>query len=117
MSDKRPGDAEDPRIAGERSGGQLRQVPIVGRRQIVANFADLLFDEMVVVEQSLGGRCNATTLADRAGYGVICFEQNRFAVPQSYGVGSPGHRLRAVRLGGCEALGLLLETLDAEQLL
>src|SRR5439155_1420074 len=97
--------------------GKLRQVPIVGRRQIVANFADLLFDEMVVVEQPLGGRCNATTLADRAGDGAIRFEQNRFVVPQSYGEGSPGHRPRADRLGRCEALGMLLETLDAEELL
>jgi hypothetical protein len=76
MSDKGPGHAEDLRIAGERSGGQLRQLPIVARWQIVANFADLPFDEVVVVEQPLGGRCNGTIRADRVGDGAIRFEQN-----------------------------------------
>ena len=117
MSDKGPGHAEDLRIAGERSGGQLRQLPIVARWQIVANFADLPFDEMVVVEQPLGGRCNGTTRADRTCDGAIGFEQNRFVVPQSNGEGSPGRRPRGDGLGRCKALGMLLETLDTEELL
>jgi hypothetical protein len=85
VSDKGPGHAEDPRIAGERSGGQLRQLPIIAGRQIVANFADLPLDEVVIVEQPLGGRCNRVTRADRVCDGAIRFEQNRFVVLQTNG--------------------------------
>src|SRR3989475_10920095 len=117
MSNKGPGHAEDLRIAGERSGGQLRQLPIVAGWQIVANFADLPFDEVVVVEQPLGGRCNGTTLANRACNGAIGVEQNRLVVPQASGEGSPGRRPRGDGLGRCKTLGMLLETLDTEELL
>jgi hypothetical protein len=116
MSDKGPGHAEDPRIAGEGSGGQLRQLPIVARGQIVANFADLLLDEVVVVEQPLGGRCDGTTLADRVCDGAIGFEQNRLVVLHSSGERSPGHRPQGDGLGRREALGMLLETLETEEL-
>src|SRR5207244_10771061 len=72
---------------------------------------------MVVVEQPLGGRCNSTTRADRTCDGAIGFEQNRFVVPQSNGEGSPGRRPRGDGLGRCKALGMLLETLDTDELL
>ena len=117
MGDKGPGHAEDPRIAGEWSCGQLRQLPVIAGRQIVANFADLLFDEMVVVEQPLGGRGNGASLADRVGDGAIGFEQNRLVFPQPNGERSPRHRPRGDGLGRRKALGMLLETLDTEEFL
>jgi len=117
MGDKGPRHAEHPRISGERPGGQLRQLPIVAGRQIVTNLADLLVDEVVVVEQPLGGRCNRATLADRACDGAIRFEQNRLVVFQSSGERSPGRRPRGDGLGRRKALGMLLETLDTEELL
>jgi hypothetical protein len=117
MSDKGPRHAEHPRIAGERSGRQLRQLPVVTGRQIVTDLPDLLFDEVVVVEQPLGGRRNRTTLADRFGDGAIRFEQNRLVVLQARGEAAPGRRRRRDGLGRREALGMLLEALDTEELL
>ena len=50
VCDTGPRDAEDAGIADERTVGELRQLPIETRRQIAADFADLLLDQMVVVE-------------------------------------------------------------------
>ena len=59
VGDEGPGEAEHARIAGERTVGQLRQLPIVAGRQIGADFANLPFDEVIVVDQPLGGRRDA----------------------------------------------------------
>jgi hypothetical protein len=117
MGDKGPRHAEHPREAVERSGGQLRQLPVVAGRQIVANLADLLFDQVVVVEQPLGGRGDCATLADRFRDGAIRFAQSRLVVLQSSGQRSPGRRPRGDGLGRRKALGMLLEALDTEELL
>jgi hypothetical protein len=117
MRDESPGDAEDPRIAGERSVGQLRQLPVIAGRQIVADLADLLLDEVIVVEQPLGGRRDRPALPDRAGDGAIGVEQDRFVLLHPHGERPPAPRARGDRLRRCEALGMLLETLDAEELL
>ena len=117
MRDKGPRHAEHPRIAGERSGGQLRQLPVVAGRQIVANLADLLLDEVVVVEQPLGGRRDCATLADRFRDGAIRLEQNRLVVLQPCGKAAPGRRRRGDGLCRRKALGMLLEALDTEELL
>jgi len=69
VSDEGPCHAEHPRKAGERTSGQLRQLPVVAGRQIVADLADLLFDEVIVVEQPLGGRSDRTAFPDRGGGG------------------------------------------------
>ncbi len=55
MRDERPGNAEHPRIAGERPVGEFRQLAVVTGRQVVANLADLFFDEVIVVQQPFGG--------------------------------------------------------------
>ena len=81
MGDKGPGHAEDARIAGEGPGRELRQLTVVARRQVGANFADLLFDDVVVVEQPFGGGRDGGTGGDRFGDVAIRFEQNRFVFP------------------------------------
>jgi len=47
----RPGDTEHARVAREVAIRKFRQLPIEPRRQINANLADLLFDDVIVVEQ------------------------------------------------------------------
>src|SRR5438128_1208605 len=117
MRNEGPRDAEHPRISSERSVGQLRQLPIVAGRQIVTNFADLLFDKVVIVKQPLGGRRHRVPLAGRASDGAVCFEENRLVVLQPHREGSAGHRPRGRLLGRGKALGMLLQTFDAEKFL
>ena len=117
MRDEGPGEAEDARIAGERSRGQLGKLPVVGRRQIVTDLADLLLDEVIVVEQPFGGGGDRAALVDRAGDGAIRAEQSRFVLLQAGGERPPVRRSRGDGLGHRETLGMLLETLDAEELL
>jgi hypothetical protein len=85
MRDEGPGDAEDPWIASQRSVGQLRQLTIVAGRQVVADLANLLFDEVIVVEQPLAGRRDRTALPDRAGDRAIGAEQDRLVLLQPDG--------------------------------
>ncbi len=117
MGNEGPRDAEHPRISSERSVGQLRQLPIIAGRQIVTNFADLLFDEVVIVEQPLGGRRRGVPVTGRASDGAVCFEENRLVVPQPEREGSAGHRPRGNMLGRGEALAMLLQTFDTEEFL
>ena len=57
MGHEGPGHAEHAGIADQRTAAQLGKLAVVARRQVGADFADLLFDEMVVVEQPFrGGR-------------------------------------------------------------
>ncbi len=51
MGDKGPGYSEHPRIAGELSFGQLRQLAIIAVGLIIPDRADLRLDEVIVVEQ------------------------------------------------------------------
>ena len=50
VGNKRPGHTEHARIALKRSIPQLGQQSIEARRKILADLADLLFDEVVVIE-------------------------------------------------------------------
>ncbi len=56
MRDESPGDAEDPRIARERPGGQLGQLVIEFRRQVAADLPDLRFNDVIIVDQPLRRR-------------------------------------------------------------
>ena len=56
VRDEGPCQAEHSRITGERPIGQPRQLAVVAWRQVLADFANLLLDQMIVVEQPLGRR-------------------------------------------------------------
>ena len=117
VRDEGPGEAEDARIAGERPVGELRQLAVVAGRQVVADLADLLLDEVVVVEQPLGGRRDGAPFADRVGDGAIGGEQHARVVAEARPRAS-GRAIgpRGDALGRGQALGVLLEPLDAEEL-
>jgi hypothetical protein len=117
MRDEGPGHAENPRIPGERPAGELRQLAVVARRQIVADLAYLLLDQVVVVEQPLGGRRNGAPFAHRARDAAIGLKQYRLVFPEAYRERAPGDRSRGDALGRGQAFGMLLEALDAEELL
>src|SRR5271154_1888986 len=51
VGDECPGDAKHARIASQRAIGELGQLAIVPRRQILMDLPDLLFNHVVVVYQ------------------------------------------------------------------
>ena len=115
MRDERPGDAEYARIALQRPVGQLGQLPVEAAGKVVADFANLFFDYMEIIDQPLGGRCDRAFLADRGCDRSIGIEQDPAVLPQPRGQPPPGLRLRGYRLRRPKALGVLLEALGAEQ--
>ena len=58
VRDQRDRQLVDARIAGERSAGELRQLAVVAARQALAHLADVLLDDVEVVEQPLAGRAD-----------------------------------------------------------
>ena len=55
VRDERDRQLVDARIAGERSAGELRQLAVVAARQAFADFADVLLNDVIVVEQPVAG--------------------------------------------------------------
>ena len=113
---ERPGQAEHARVAGEGPAGQLGQAPVVAGGQIVAHLAHMLLDQVVVVEQPFGGRHHAAAALQFFGARAIGLQQDRRVVVQS-GVQRQDDRRRlrhGLRSG--EALSVLLQPLDTEQL-
>jgi len=83
---------------------------------VFTNFPDLLLDEVVVIEQPLGGRRNCATFSRRRSDSPIGGEQNRLVVPQPRAESAAGCVAARDLLCGGETCSVLLETLDAEQL-
>ena len=59
-----PGHAQDTRIAGERPGGQLRELSVETGRQVRADGTDLPLDQMVIVDEPLSCRCDCLISRD-----------------------------------------------------
>ena len=109
----------DPRIAEEpvlQVRRQLGQLAIEARRQVLADLAHLVLDEMEVVDQPLGGRRDRPFVAHRLGDGAIGREEILAVGPQAVPQPrvTPAAGPHALNLG--ERQGVLLETFDAPQL-
>src|ERR1041384_1148776 len=63
------------RIILEWPYGQFRQLAVVTTRQVLANLADLLFDDVEVIYQPLSGRRDDMLAANRFGQLLISFDQ------------------------------------------
>jgi hypothetical protein len=116
VGDERPGEADDARVSLEEALGELRQLAIEAPRQILANFADLLVDDVEVVDQPFRGRGDRALLAYRLRERPICREQDTAVVGEPRQQGPPAARIVRHALSGGETLGMLLEALAAEQL-
>src|SRR6202030_2574046 len=116
MRDEGPRDPEHSRIALERAVGELGQLPIEAARKVVADFANLLLDDMKVIHQPFGGRCDRAFLADRRGGAAVHFEQYARigAYPRRNRASGPGAIGNPLR--NRQRLAVLLEALDTEQL-
>ena len=116
VGDERPGQPVDAGGPREGTVGQLRQLAIEAGRQVVTDLAKLLVDDVEVVGEPLGGGHDRTLLADRPGHHAIGLAQHAAVVldarqQRAARPRSGGHGLR-----GRQALGVLLEAFDAEQL-
>ena len=76
VGDVGPGEAQDPRVAREMALGQLGELAVVVRGQVVADLAELLVDDGEVVDEPLGGRRDRPLVLDRAGQDAVRLEQD-----------------------------------------
>ena len=116
MRNKGPGQAEYARIAGERSIGELGQLPIVAGRQRGADFANLPLDEVIIIDQPIGCGCMRASLIDCSDDHTISVEQYGTIIGEATGQGMALAPRRDDRLRNRETSRMLFETLDAEQL-
>ena len=115
MRDVGPRDPENARISFQRAIGELGQLPVESARKVVANLANLLFDDMKVIDQPLRGGRDRAFLADCARDAAIRREQYSRVIaharrhrPSATGVGRDALRNR-------QRLAMLFQALDAEQ--
>src|SRR5216117_600913 len=116
MRDERPSDSIDARIAGKRSLDQLGQLPIEPRRQVVPDLAQLLVHDVKVVDEPFRRRGDRALLTDGVGDHAIRLAEHATVVFDTLQQSPPPARLPQGALGGRQALGVLLEALDAEEL-
>ena len=113
VRDIRPGKLEDPRVADERTGGELRELAIVGRRKVLTDLADLFLDDVEVVEQPLGRRSDRPAGVDGRTEATVGGHEHTFVVAQP-GLQRPVHDApRADNLGPGELHGARFEAFDA----
>ncbi len=115
MRDVGPRDPEHARISFQRTLGELGELTVESARQVVANFANLLFDDVKIIDQPFRRRRDRTLLADRARDTPIGLEQHASVVahPRRHRPAAP----RAVRdaLRDRQRLAMLFQSFDAEQ--
>src|SRR5207237_4770715 len=75
VGDQRKREGINTRIVLERTVAEFRQLVIVTLRQVLANLAHLLFDDMKIVDQPFGGRRDDMLVANRFGQGFISSDQ------------------------------------------
>ncbi|MEI2808495.1 MAG: hypothetical protein V9G18_21900 [Albidovulum sp.] len=112
-----PGQPEDPRIPREGPVAELRKLPVVARRQVVADLPELLFHEVEVVEQPFRGRGDRLAFLHRPGADAVSVEENRRILPDAPAEAlDPRPPGRCDLLGGGKAFGVMLQPFDAEKL-
>ena len=78
MRDQLQREIVDARVASRRSIQQTRESSAVTFRQVPARGANLLFDQIKIVEQPFTGRRNVAIVADRFGHQFVRLQQNLF---------------------------------------
>ena len=76
MRDNHYGDGINTRITGKIAFGQFWQFTIITLRQIFADFAQLFFDNMKIINQPFGGGRNRVFILNRFGERTISGNQD-----------------------------------------
>ena len=104
VRDECPRQPEHARIARQRAVGQLRQLPVVAGRHVVADLADLGLDDVVVVDEPFRRRRDGAARRDGLGDGAV-----RVAA-------APGGCRAVARLSGRTATGRVVTVCAAARL-
>ena len=116
MGDVGPGETQDPRVAREVALGQLGELAVVVRGQVVADLSELLVDDVEVVDQPLGSRRDRTFFLDGPGQNAVRLQQDAAVIGDS----GPDRMSPPGRVGhglsGRKSLSVLLQPLHAEEL-
>jgi hypothetical protein len=115
MGDERPGQPKDTRIALERSRGQLRQLAVKARGQVVLDFAQLFVHNMEVVDQPFGRGGDHALFTDGLGNSPIRCEEHPPVGQHAWQQLTVLPRRGRDLLGRGKTLGVLLKTLAAEE--
>ena len=114
--DEGPGQAVDARIALERAAGELGQLAVEARRQVLPDLAELILDDVEVVHEPLGRGRDRSLFADRARDRAVGGEQD-LPVLLKAGEQEPPAALAGVdRVLRRQALRELLEALGGKEL-
>ncbi len=111
-----PGEAQDPRVPCEMTVGQLGELAVVVRGQVVADLAELFVDDGEVVDEPLCGRRDRSFVLDRPGQDAVRLHQDAAVLGDAGPDGMTAPRPVGDRLGGCQRPGVLLEPFHAEEL-
>ena len=116
MRDTGPGHTEDAGITHEWTTRKLRQLPIEARGKVLVDLANLVFHQMVVVHEPIGGRGDSAPVVHRGGNRAINPEQDRFVILETV-IERPS-RWRPVSDALCarQRCRMLFEAFYAEQL-
>ena len=116
MRDKCPRDAVHLRIADGGTVRELGQFAIEAGREVVADFTQLFVDDMEVLDQPFRGRRDRLSSAGAGGEHLVRLAQGARVI------GNPGQQrqrpaaIAPDRLSRGEALGVLSQSLDTEEL-
>ncbi len=116
VRDVGPGETHNPRVAREMALGQLGELAVVVRGQVVADLAELLVDDVKVVDQPFRGRRDRPFVLDRTGQDAIRLQQDAAVLGDTRSDGVSPTRRVGDHLGGGESPRMLLQPLDAEEL-
>jgi hypothetical protein len=96
--------------------GQLGKLAVVVRGQIVADLAELLVDDVEVVDEPLSGRRDRPLVLDGTGQGAVRLQEDATVVGDARPDGAAPAGLIGDRLRGGKGLRVLLQPLHAEEL-
>ena len=116
VGDEGPCNAQNAGIAREGSLRQLRQLPVVTRWQVLADFADLLLGQAIVVEQPFRCRYHTAPTLQVLRAGAVSGQQHYRIVVEAGMQRRHPDRPLADRLLRGEAARMLLQALHPEQL-
>jgi hypothetical protein len=116
MGNVGPSQPIDARVPSEVALRDLGQQTVVASREVVPNVPDLFVHGMEVVEEPLRGGCDLPVLLHRFGNVPVCGQKYPCVlVDPGEEIPSSGELLGSA-LGRGQALGMLLQTLDTEDL-